>query len=537
MHWLSSIYDNNKISFMKKILSLSLALLLAVGAWAQKPGDVVILFDNDVHCAVDGYPVLAGLRDSLQQKGCAVAVVSSGDFSFGGPIGAASKGQYIIRMMNAVGYDAVALGNHEFDYGLNHLRVLEDMLMAPLLSCNLKQNANPEAFNFLPFVMRKIGGLNIGFVGVTTPTTLYTSLPTAFQDEKGQYLYNFSGPHLAATVQKAVDMARAAGADVVVLLSHLGDSDGVPTSVEVMQQVKGVDLVLDAHDHHVIPGRCITDKEGKTLLLTSSGTQFQYIGMAVLSDEIHTRLVPVDSLRKVGCCNAAVADTLRVIQTAFEALGSRQVGRTQHDLIAEEGDIRVVRLRETNLGDLVADAFRHQMHTDIGWANSGGIRANLPQGDITHNQLFAVCPYTNRIVVIRTTGQDLLNALETAVREYPKAEGCFAQVSGLTFDIDPTIPSGVVLDKNGRFLRVDGPYRVSNVRIGKKPLELEDTYTIAGSEYVLVNGGDAIFFPNKEILTTAQATDLELLENYIQEGLHGIVTAPYDKPQERINFK
>ncbi len=523
-----------------------MALVMAAGVWAQQPGDVVILYDNDVHCAVDGYPVMAGLRDSLQQKGCAVAVVSSGDFSFGGPIGAASKGEYVIRMMNAVGYDAAALGNHEFDYGMENLHQLESRLTAPMLSCNLRQNARPNVFNFAPFVIREYNGLQVAFVGVTTPTTLYTSLPTAFQDENGQFLYNFSGNYLSAIVQQSVDMARAAGAEVVVLLSHLGDSDGVPTSVEVMQQVKGVDVVLDAHDHHVIPGRSIADKEGRQLSLTSTGTQFQYIGMVVLPtsgeervtmDNIRTRLVPVDSLRKVGCVNASVADTLKVIKENFEALGSRIVGTTQHDLVAEEGDIRVVRLRETNLGDLIADAFREAMKTDVGWVNGGGVRANVPAGNITHNQLFAVCPYANRIVAIRTTGQDLLNALETAMREYPKAEGCFAQVSGITFDVDPTIPSGVVLDKNGRFLRVEGAYRVSNVYIGKKPLEPEDTYTIAGSEYVLVNGGDAIFFPHKEVLTQAQSTDLELVERYIVEKLGGTIAAPYDKPQQRINFK
>jgi len=140
-------------------------------------------------------------------------------------------------------------------------------------------------------------------------------------------------------------------------------------------------------------------------------------------------------------------------------------------------------------------------------------------------------------VAIRTTGQDLLNALETAVREYPKAEGCFAQVSGVSFDIDPTIPSGVVLDPNGRFLRVEGAYRVSNVRVGGKPLELEDSYTIAGSEYALINGGDAIYFPHKEVLGRADGTDLELVEQFITEQLGGVVTAPYDKPQGRINFK
>jgi 2',3'-cyclic-nucleotide 2'-phosphodiesterase (5'-nucleotidase family) len=522
---------------MKRAFLLLIALLMAVGLWAQQPGNVVILFENDVHCAIEGYPVLAGLRDSLQKKGCAVAVVSAGDFSFGGPIGAASKGEYVVRMMNAVGYDAATLGNHEFDYGMGQLRELEKQLKAPMLCCNLRQHALPEAFNFLPFVIRDYNGVRVAFVGVTTPTTLYTSLPTAFQDAKGQYLYHFCATSLAACVQQSVDMVRAAGAQAVVLLSHLGDSDGEPTSVEVMKQVRGVDLVLDGHDHHVIPQRTIVDKDGDKLLLASTGTQFQYIGMAVLSDEISTRLVPVDSLLKVGCINAAVADTLRVVKESFEALGSRVIGSTRHDLIAEEGDIRVVRLRETNLGDLVADAFRHAMNTDVGWANGGGVRANIPMGEITHNQLFAVCPYVNHIVAIRTTGQDLLNALETAVREYPKAEGCFAQVSGVSFDIDPTIPSGVVLDQNGRFLRVEGAYRVSNVRVGGKPLELEDSYTIAGSEYALINGGDAIYFPHKEVLGRADGTDLELVEQFITEQLGGVVTAPYDKPQGRINFK
>lgn len=522
---------------MKKVFVATLALMMCLGLRAQQPGDVVVLFDNDVHCAVEGYPYMAGLRDSLQQMGCAVAVVSSGDFSFGGPIGSATKGGYIVRMMNAVGYDAVALGNHEFDYGMQRLRELGGSLTASMLSCNLRRNASPEAFEFAPFVVRQYGGLSVGFVGVTTPTTLYTSQPTAFRGEDGQLLYDFGGSDLAASVQRSVDMARAAGAEVVVLLSHLGDSDGTPTSVEVLSRLKGVDVVLDAHDHHVIAGRRIADKEGNMVPLASTGTRFRYIGMAVLSGGVRTRLVPVDSLRRVGCCNAAVADTLKAIEQGFEALGSRRVGQTQHDLVAEEGDMRVVRLRETNLGDLVADAFRAGMNTDIGWVNGGGVRANVPAGEITRSQLLAVCPYANRIVAIRVTGQDLLDALETAVREYPRAEGCFAQVSGLTFDVDTSVSSGVKLGADGRFLRVEGAYRVHNVRIGQKPLEPEDTYTIAGSSYVLIDGGDAVQFPSKEVLGVAQETDVELLERYIEDKLGGIVAAPYDKPQGRINFR
>lgn len=531
---------------MKKFLVVLAAVAMAMGVYAQKPGDVVILFDNDAHCAIDGYPVMAGLRDSLQKKGCAVAVVSAGDFSFGGPVGAASKGEFVIRLMNAVGYDAAALGNHEFDYGMMQLRHLEHMLNAPMLTCNLKENKNAAAMPFAPFVIRSYYGVNVAFVGVTTPTALYTSSPMSFKDAEGNYIYNLSNANLAAIVQRAVDNARAAGADVVVLLSHLGDSDGVPTSVQVASQINGVDVILDAHDHHVIPSRRISDKDGNKLCLTSGGTQFQNIGMAILptsteevinKDNIRTRLVPVDSLRRVGCINKAVSDSLKVIKDLFDAMGSRVVATTDVDLIAEEGDIRVVRLRETNLGDLIADAFRMVKNTDIGWANGGGIRANVTKGPVTHNQLYAVCPYNNQIKVIRVTGQDLLNALETAVREYPKAEGCFAQVSGISFTIDTTIPSSVVLDKNGRFENVAGPYRVSNVRVGMKPLELEDSYTIAGAAYVLLNGGDAISFPSKVELDTEMVSDLELVERYIQENLGGKVGTQYSATQGRINFK
>ena len=205
---------------MKRLLVFSFCLLSFALLNAQRPGDIVILYENDVHCAVDGYPVLAGLRDSMQRMGCHVAVVSAGDFSFGGPIGAASKGEFVIRLMNAVGYDAACLGNHEFDFGFAQLRKLEGMLNAPLLCANFYPNEQTESDNryfrnyqptpFNPFVMRNMGGLQVAFVGVTTPTTMYTSNPSSFKDEEGNFIYNFSPNNLAATVQRNIDAARAA---------------------------------------------------------------------------------------------------------------------------------------------------------------------------------------------------------------------------------------------------------------------------------------------------------------------------------------
>lgn len=551
---------------MRKTISFLLGLSLAFTLFAQQAGDIVVLYDNDVHCAVDGYPVIAGLRDSLEAKGCHVAVVSAGDFSFGGPLGAVSKGEYIVRIMNAVGYDAACLGNHEFDFGLLQLRHISSQLSAPLLCCNFRFNdvvqkplanllsltnvvgdgredtlyANP----YVPSVIRRYGSINVAFVGVTTPTTKYTSSPTSFQDSYGHPVYNFSSLSLAESVQCAVDAVRAAGADVVVLLSHLGDSGGYPTSVQIASQVTGVDVILDGHDHHVIPSRSVTDRTGRKVLLSSTGTRFQYMGVLTLPVENgrlagtpSTRLLPTDSLLHVGCLNTAVADTVRLLKEQFETNGKRVVAYSLSPLVAEEGDIRVCRLRETNLGDLVADAFRLVFGADIGWVNGGSIRANLPAGPVSFNQLLAALPYNNRTVLIRTTGQDILDALEIALREYPKANGCFAQVSGISFSVDTTVPSGVVIDNNGFFQRVEGRRRISEVYVGSQPLLPEATYTIAGSVYVLLGGGDAVVFPHKEVLQVGELTDIQVLEQYLTENLQGVIAPPYNSPQRRIIFK
>ena len=553
---------------MRKLVSFLIGMSLAVTLFAQRAGDIVVLYDNDVHCAVHGYPVMAGLRDSLEHMGCKVYVVSAGDFSFGGPFGSVSKGEFIVRMMNAVGYDAVCLGNHEFDYGIGQLRRLESMLTAPMLCCNLMPNnavtkpldkvrsignvAKEEwredtryATPFAPFVIRRFDGVSVAFVGITTPNTMYTSAPKSFQDSVGNYIYHFSLATLPQVLQHSVDAAKAAGADVVVVLSHLGDSEGEPNSVQIAAPVTGVDVILDGHDHHIIPCRKIRDKEGKQILLTSTGKHFKYLGMltipvndgAQVGSIPPTRLLPIDSLRHAGCVNAAVADTLLRVKELYDLYGNRVVAHSDVDLVAEENDIPVCRLRETNLGDLIADACRIRMGTDIGWLNGGSMRDNIAAGPVTYNRLLSACPYSNNMVIIRTTGQDILDALEIAMRGYPKADGCFPQVSGLSFSFDTTVATSVVLDSKGVFQRVEGWRRVSDVRIGERPLDPEATYTIAGPEYILINGGDAYAFPHKEVLSSGTTTDLQALEDYMTENLHGRIGAPYDTAQGRIVVK
>lgn len=543
---------------MKKIiayLAIVVLLLVPVSAGAQQKGDVVILYENDVHCALHGYPAMAGLRDKLRQMGCHTAVVSAGDFSFGGAMGTASKGGFIIRLMNAVGYDAVCLGNHEFDMGLPRLYQMDSMLHAPMLCCNFRNSLTGQV-PMLSYVMRHYGDYKVAFIGVTTPNTVASTSPVHFQDENGKFIYNFSPNNLAATVQPWVTAARAAGADYVILLSHMGDEEGEQTSTSLIPQLSGVDAILDGHDHHVIAQRMLQDRYGQPVILSSTGTKFQKIGMLVLSPkEGNTKglkgtstLLSTDSLLNVGCVNTAVRDTLEAITAEYNELGNHVVASTAYFLEAVDNarDLRVVRLRETNLGNLVSDAFREVAQADIGWSNGGAIRQNLTAPAITRTNLLELMPFLNNVRKVSVTGEDLLNALETGVKGWPVAEGGFPQVSGLRFQFDSTIASTVVLDSNGMFSHVKGGRRISHVEVlvdGQyRPIDLKARYTVASTDYVLLFGGDGITFPSAQVLPLpdglpSNLVDIDLMEYYLIHNLKGQIPARYAKPQGRIVWK
>ena len=213
---------------MKKLLGLFLALAMLLGcvsavAEDAAPGltkDVVILFTSDVHCGIEsgfGYAGLAAMRDALAQSNH-VALVDNGDAIQGEPVGTMTKGEAIIELMNAVGYDVAIPGNHEFDYGMDNFLALTEKANFPYISANFTYQ---DELVFQPYVIKEYDGVKVAFVGVTTPKTFTSSTPTYFQDAEGNYVYGFSedetGEKLYAAVQSAVDAARAEGAQVASL--------------------------------------------------------------------------------------------------------------------------------------------------------------------------------------------------------------------------------------------------------------------------------------------------------------------------------
>ena len=189
------------------------------------------------------------------------------------------------------------------------------------------------------------------------------------------------------------------------------------------------------------------------------------------------------------------------------------------------------RLAETNLGDFCADAYRDQGGADIAVINGGSIRANIPKGPITYESLIKVQPYNNSLVVVEATGQQILDALEWGCRKLPDSSGSFLQVSGLTYEIDTSIDSGCIEDESLKFAGVKGPRRVRNVKVGTEPLDPEKKYTVASSDYILLNQGDGhTAFEGATILEEGKKQDLQLFTDYIRDTLGGKVSDDYADP-------
>lgn len=505
--------------------------------------DIIILYENDVHCAIDGYIQMAGMRDKLRQSNPYVSIVSSGDFTSGDIAGAISKGSYIIDIMNAVGYDVTTLGNHEFDYSIPTMLDMTQRLNAQTVCCNCVEKESHKGL-FRPYCIIHYDTLDIAFVGVATPTTITSSTPTFFQDGEGNYIYDFgTAEEICFEVQKSIDQARADGADHVVVLSHLGDeSNTILTSRQLIARTQGIDVVLDGHDHKVIHGEKIANAAGDSIILTSTGTKFTYIGKLTIGRDgrISTELYPV---KDMAYHSDAVESVVKHIKEDIKATCGQPFAHNTVKLICyDENRMAIARREECNIGDLCTDAFRIMLGADIAFVNSGNLRNNIDTGFINYNHLLSLLPYGNKISLVSMRGQDILDALELSVIEAPLLNGGFLQVSGLLFDVDTSIKSGVELDSKGMFVTVHGERRISNVKILNstlgtyEPLQPKKIYKVASTSYLLLSNGDGYYFPSMQKIEEDAYLDTDILKRYIIEHLKGIITAPYNTPQHRINY-
>ena len=543
---------------------------------ASKDGAVSIVFTNDVHCAIDqqvdkdgnvtgigyaGVAAYANAQKSLYGAGN-VTLVDAGDAIQGGPVGTLTKGAALVQIMNAVGYDYAIPGNHEFDYGMDQFNALVKQAGATYLSCNFtKLNADgSKASVFAPFAIETYkdadvaaddadGVLKVAYVGISTPETLTKSSPANFQDAAGNYIYGFcqdeTGEALYAAVQSAVDEARAQGADYVVAVGHLGIEGTTSrwTSEAVIKHTAGIDALIDGHSHEaydktvgseVAAGaiQTLANSDGDKVVLVQTGTKLANVGNLVIDadaadgQEVTAQLVPASECKDE---DAAVKKVVDQVNGELADVLNKVVGKTDVALTIVDADgVRQVRHHETNMGDLVADAYRAAVGADIALANGGGVRASIAAGDITNNDLLSVQPYGNELCLIEATGQEILDALEMGASNAPEEFGGFLQVSGLSYKIDASIPSSVKTDENGNFVSVDGERRVFDVKVGDQAIDATKTYKVASHGYMLLEGGDGLtMFKDNKVLQENVILDNQALINYITNDLKGVVGERY----------
>jgi len=596
---------------MRKIISLMLVLVLCMGLFgcaAEEPvkaapaateapaeevqeaakKDVVILYTNDVHTYIDGvlsYDVIAALKEELEKEYEMVLLVDAGDAVQGTAYGSMDKGETIIKLMNAAGYDLATLGNHEFDYGMDGAMNVIDWAEFPYTSCNfyheeagVKGESVLEAAHIFDYE-----GTKVAFVGITTPETFTKSTPAYFQDEQGNYIYGISGGEdgsaLYADVQLAIDTVKDQ-ADYVIALGHLGDDPASQpwTSEETIAKVSGLDAFIDGHSHSTVVGKEVSDKDGNAVLLTQTGEYFNAVGMMLIdgeTGEISTDLIGYNELTEpvvdengepvlnedgeqemevVGyefvselysgaswCSDADV----KAIQDAWmsevdEKLGA-VIGSTAltFDNYDAEGN-RLVRSQETNTGDFAADALYYLfdnmgLDVDVAIMNGGGVRNKAVTGEISYKTCKDIHTFGNVACLQTITGQQLLDALEWGARGAGTGEeiGGFLHVSGITYMIDGEWPESTQKDDKGVWIGAPtGGYRVHNVQVYNKdtgayePLDLEAKYNLAGYNYTLRDLGDGFnMFSSAVNVLDYVMEDYMVLANYVQGFEGGAVEA------------
>ena len=552
---------------MRKLTAILLALVLVLslaapvfGAGGTKSDDIVILYTNDVHTYIDGdisYDVIAGVKAHLQTLYENVLLVDAGDHAQGTAFGSMDKGETIIELMNAAGYDAATLGNHEFDYGMDgRINITDNWASYPYLSCNFyNEAAGVRGANVLDaYKIFDLGTEKVALIGITTPESFTKSTPAYFQDGNGAYIYGISGGDdgsaLYADVQAAVDAAEADGATKIIALGHLGDDPASRpwTSEETIANVEGLDAFIDGHSHSTVEGKEVNDKNGDKVLLTQTGEYFDAIGMMVIDADtgaITTELLDASNAIVTASTPDAAVAAIKTgwINEVNDALGVK-IGQADITLDNyDENGKRLVRLRQTNTGSFAADALYYLfdnmgMDVDVAIMNGGGVRNRAVTGELTYLTMKNIHTFGNVACLQTVTGQQLLDALEWGARgTYIEEIGGFLHVAGLRYRVDANIASTVQMDEHGVWTGgPTGQYRVYDVQIFDKdindyvPLDPGASYNLAGYNYTLRDLGDgfAMFDGAVNVLDYVME-DYMVLANYVQ-GFHNATVDANNSP-------
>ncbi|MGM0397320.1 MAG: 5'-nucleotidase C-terminal domain-containing protein [Bacillota bacterium] len=484
---------------MSFVLVLGLMIMPATVLFAAGHDTLTIVHVNDVHgrMAEDdyggtlGYPKMKTFVDSLREEEPNLLLLHAGD-SFHGTIPAnLTEGEAVVEVMNAMEFDAMVPGNHDFNFGYERLLELKAMSEFDILAANVMKEDGSSDFD--PYMVYEMeNGLRVGVFGIATEETKTKSHPD-----------NTRGIEFADIIEtgnEAVEALEEMEVDLIVALIHLGvDDSSVDTAYKLADNVDGIDLIVDGHSHSIM-GEGAGELRNEALIVQAGNylnnigvVKVQIVeGVSVFEASVH----PYEELKELAA-DEYIATIVDEAAAATEELVSEVIGMTAVEL---DGVRDNVRAGETNLGNLITDAMIVASGADVALTNGGGIRASIEAGEITIEDVLTAFPFTNVLTNIEVTGAELMAALEHGVKDYPATAGQFPHVSGMSYTFDPNQEVGS---------------RITELMINGEPVVMEETYTLVTNDFLAAGGDGYTMFEGKEILAYSGLLS-EVLEEYLR---------------------
>ena len=483
---------------MKKVVSLLLVMVMIfsmsiVSLAETDTVKITIVHTNDTHTRVEssssviGFSKIATYVKMLKEQNPNVLLLDAGDTLHGQTIATLSRGMTMVDILNATGYDAMAPGNHDFNYGQNRLNYLRTLLNFPVISANVYKYDGELLLP--PYVIKEVEGVKVGIFGLTTTSTAYQTHPN-----------NVTGMTFGSPVEHAKKMVEAleGKVDIIIALGHIGvDASSEITSRDIIKAVDGIDLFIDGHSHTKLRSG---EKVNDTLLVQTGeyAGNLGVVDMYVQNGELYVataKLIPVAKFADVKE-DAAVKAVVDAAKAENNKITEVVVGNTDVKL---EGARDVVRAGESNLGNMITNAMLYESGAQIAFTNGGGIRTSIEAGPITKGNIITVLPFGNIIVTKNIKGSDIIKAIENGITDYPATKGAFPHVAGIKITFDPAQPA---------------QSRVTPVTFNGAPLDPEAMYLVATNDFMAAGGDGYTMFKDYPIAGLFSSLD-EALIKYI----------------------
>ena len=495
---------------MRKFLMAALLLIFFIPqiASAEK---IIIFHTNDMHSRIlnsddggksIGLAEMAAAVKTVKKQNKITLFLDAGDTFHGMPLINISKGENMIPLLNAAGYDAMAPGNHDFNYGTDQLENISKKLKFPILAANVIRKSDGTRL-FPAYKIFKYGKIKIGVFGLATPETAYKAAPVKVAK------VDFFNP--VETAREMVKILRPQ-CDIVIAVMHMGlDKSSEFTSERIAAAISGIDVIIDGHSHTKLP-------EGITVngtLIAQTECYEHFLGQVTIDFEDgkviskSAKLLSTEDVKKINPTpDKKIINQVIKIEKKNKKILDTVVAYSDKFLTGER---ELVRRQETELGNLCADALRWKTGADIAVMNSGGIRTNLNAGNITRGEVLEILPFGNSLQKAEISGKAVREMLEHSVFGYPATFGGFLNVSGLNFTFDPSQPVG---------------QRVQDIFIGGEILDENKIYTIGGVDFLFMGGDDYTMLKGLKVLGNYGTLD-EVFTEYLKE--HGATVTDFGR--------